>query len=188
MENNNSADYKKLIEQYAKDGKDYVFTLKDDEDNSLHALINLVKNAKSKIRISTHQQIPSEFKNINSEAFIESICEFLEHKDSEIYIILSDELEKLPVGDYLFFKMLRNHPACSEKRVSIRLGGEFSVINELGDKTYMFDLCTGDDRMFYVKNCDTTENIVVVNFNEEELTRDMNIKFDECFNGSKTVA
>lgn len=176
-ENDELKEYRKAVEHYARDKKDYLFHNGGNE----HALIileNLFKNANYKIRIAAQQLINDEV--VNTDVYIDSMREFLNREKTELHIILAKKPneKKLRAKEHSFYHMLYNHPAYDQNRIEIKAGKTFKTKEDGMEHTV--DFCTGDSRMYRFEFCVDSRQ-AIANFNDEEATRGLNAEFDKAF-------
>lgn len=181
-ENDELKEYRKAVEHYARDKKDYLFHNGGNE----HALIileNLFKNANYKIRIAAQQLINDEV--VNTDVYMDSMREFLNREKTELHIILAKKPDdnKLREKQHSFYRMLYRHPAYDQKRIEIKAGKTFKAEEEgveEEDSGHTVDFCTGDSRMYRFEFC-IKERKAIANFNDEKVTERLNAKFDKAF-------
>lgn len=177
--NDELKEYRKAVERYARDKKDYLFH-NGGNDHALIILENLFKNANSKIRIAAQQLINDEV--VNTDVYINSMYEFLNRENTTLYIILAkkpDE-ENLREKQHSFYRMLYNHPAYDQQRIKIKAGRCFEAKDKGEEHTV--DFCTGDSRMYRFEFC-VKNRQAIANFNDEEVTERLNAEFDKAFTG-----
>ncbi|PIN28957.1 hypothetical protein [Prevotella intermedia] len=176
-ENDELKEYRKAVEHYARDKKDYLFHNGGNE----HALIileNLFKNANYEICIAAQQLINDEV--VNTDVYIDSMREFLNREKTKLRIILAQKPDgnKLREKQHSFYRMLYNHPAYAQNRIEIKAGKTFKT--KKNGMEHTVDFCTGDSRMYRFEFCVDSRQ-AIANFNDEEATRGLNAEFDKAF-------
>lgn len=172
--------YRTAVQNYARDGVDYLFHNRGDE-HALIILSNIFRNARSHIRIVANRLYNDEV--VNTEEYIGSMKAFLDQKDTRLSIFITTKPTKEEVTQYgpetTFYWMLYNHPAYRQGRVEIKEGQGSFFKNPDGRQV---NFCTGDDRMFRLEN-NIEERQAIANFNDERSTRQLIEAFDSVYPG-----
>lgn len=170
--------YREAVQNYAENGVDYIFHNRGDE-HALIILTNIFKNAKEKIRIAANRLYNDEV--VNTAEYINSIKEFLDKKDTHLYILINskpsvEEVRQHGPKNTLYY-MLYNHPAYRQGRVEIKEGQGNFFHNEKGD---FINFCTGDSTMFRLEE-NIEERQAIANFNDSTNTEQLIQIFDNIF-------
>ena len=175
MEDNEMKQYRSAVENYAKNGVDYLFHNKGDK-HALIILSNLLQNAQHKIRIAANRLFNDEV--VNTSEYIESLKQFLDRKDTTLSILVSQrptpEDFKTVSREKTLYWMLFNHPAYRQGRIQIKDGGGKSFRDKDGQNV---NFCTGDDRMFRLED-NIEQRKAIANFKDESFTKVLNGVFD----------
>lgn len=175
---NEMEQYRIAVQNYARDGVNYLFHNKGDE-HALIILSNIFKNAKSHIRIAANKLYNDEV--VNTIEYVESMKAFLDKKDTRLDILITTKPTKEEVTEYgpenTLYWMLYNHPAYRQGRVEIKEGQGRFFRNEEGVQV---DFCTGDEKMFRLEG-DIVKRQAIANFNDEDATRQLIEAFDKVY-------
>ena len=170
--------YRSAVENYAKNGVDYLFHNKGDK-HALIILSNLFRNAQHSIRIAANKLFNEEV--VNTQEYITSMKGFLDRNDTTLSILVSQKPEvedfKTINPENTFYWMLYKHPAYNQGRIQIRDGKGKSFKNIDGKKV---NFCTGDDRMFRLED-NIEERQAIANFNDNAFTAKLIEVFDSVF-------
>lgn len=178
MEDTDLKQYRSAVENYAKNGVDYLFHNKGSE-HALIILSNLFQNAQGTVRIAANRLFNDEV--VNTPEYINSMRCFLDRKDSQLYILIShrptaEEIKRVNRENTLYW-MLYNHPAYCQGRIHIKEGEGKSFKNQDGNRV---NFCTGDDRMFRLED-NIEERKAIANFRDEAFTQQLIKAFDSVY-------
>ena len=181
--------YKNTIELYAQEEKDYPFKNRGAE----HAIIVLpliFKYANERIYLLANNLWNSEV--VNTYEYISAIQSFLDKGTTQLKIMVSNFPSELIDNDVdSLYKMLCNHDAYKEGRVSIKNanGKNLFLINkkiDIGEtndanKSNIINFCTADKRMYRIET-DIVNRKAECNFNDDRTVRLLDAKFEEFWN------
>ena len=170
--------YRAAVEDYARDGVDYLFHNKGDE-HALIILSNLFKNAKKQIRIAANKLCNDSV--VNTKDYLDSMKVFLDRGNTKLSILVTEKPSIEDINscetENCFYRMLFTHPAYAEGRIHIKEAGGQSFRDATEEK---INFCTGDDKMFRLEN-NIMERTAVANFNDKSVTRKLIEAFDEVY-------
>ena len=172
--------YRNAVKDYAARGVDYLFHNEGDE----HALIiftNIFCNAKETIRIAANKLCNKEL--VNQKEYIDNLKLFLNKGDTRLFVLLTSRpTNEEAMSNDCLYKMLYEHPAYKEGRISIKDGQGKSFHDKDGK---IIHFCTGDSKMYRIEN-DIRGRKAVANFGDEKTSTVLNSDFDKAFSSVET--